>query len=130
MLDTLDDGFWMLPFSSKKQAQIIRQESQITDKKWGKRRELIMAEHRLPNSKKQLEQHWRAWIAQDVFAARRAAATRAKAAAAQIPEYDALRCTTLPPAPLHSTHSNRHTRCPGQAMQFLAAGHKIRIGFL
>jgi hypothetical protein len=31
MLDTLDDVFWMLPFSSKKQAQIIRQENQITD---------------------------------------------------------------------------------------------------
>ena len=52
----------------------------------GKRRDLIMAEHRLPNSKKQLEQHWKA---QDAFSARRAAATRAKAAAADIPEYDA-----------------------------------------
>ncbi len=31
MLDTLDDVFWMLPFSSKEQAQIIRQENQITD---------------------------------------------------------------------------------------------------
>jgi hypothetical protein len=31
MLDTLDDVFWMLPFSSKKQAHIIRQENQITD---------------------------------------------------------------------------------------------------
>ncbi len=36
-----------------------------------------------------LEQDWKAWIAQDAFSARRAAATRAKAAAAQIPEYDA-----------------------------------------
>ncbi len=89
MLETLDDVFWMLPFSSKKQAQIIRQENQITDKKWGKRRNLIMAEHRLPNSKEQLEQHWKAWMAQDAFSGSRAAATRAKAAAAQIPEYDA-----------------------------------------
>ncbi len=57
MLDTLDDVFWMLPFSSKKQAQIIRQEKQITDLEWEKRRDLIIAEHRLPNSKEQLEQH-------------------------------------------------------------------------
>jgi hypothetical protein len=26
--------------------------------------------------------------------------------------------------------SNRHTGCPGQAMQFLVAQHNIRIGFL
>ncbi len=130
MLDTLDDVFRMLPFSSKKQAQIIRQENQISDEEWEKRRELIMAEHRLPNSKEQLEQHWKAWIAQNAFSARRAAATRAKAAAAQIPEYDTKQCTTLPPASIHSARSNRHTGCPGQAMQFLAAGHKFRIGFL
>ncbi len=48
-----------------------------------------MAEHRLPNYKEQLEQHWKAWIAQDAFTARRAAANRAKAADEQIPEYDA-----------------------------------------
>jgi hypothetical protein len=90
MLDTLDDVFWMLPFSSKKQAQIIRQENQITDLQWEKRRDLIMAEHRLPNSKEQLEQHRKAWIAQDAFTACRAAATRAKAAAAKIPEYVAV----------------------------------------
>ncbi len=89
MLDTLDDVFWMLPFSSMKQAQIIRQENQITDEEWEKLRELIMAEHRLPNSKEQLEQRWKVWIAQDAFSARRAATTRAKAAAAQIREYDA-----------------------------------------
>jgi hypothetical protein len=40
MLDTLDDVFWMLPFSSKKQAQIIRQENQITDLEWEKLRYL------------------------------------------------------------------------------------------
>ena len=89
LLDTLDDVFWMLPFSSKKQGQIIRQENQITDLEWEKRRDLIMAEHRLPNSKEQLEQHWKAWIAQGAYSARRAAATRAKAAAAEVPEYDA-----------------------------------------
>jgi hypothetical protein len=89
-----------------------------------------MAEYRLPNSKEQLEKHWKAWIAQDAFWARRAAATRAKVAAAEIPQCDALQCTTFPPASLHSIRSNRHTGCPGQAMQFLTAGHKIRIGLL
>ncbi len=86
MIDILDDVFWMLQFSSKKQAQIIGQETQITDEEWEKRRYLIMAEHRLPNSKEQLEQHWKAWIAQDAFSARRVAATRAKEAAEEIPE--------------------------------------------
>ncbi len=54
----------------------------------GKRRDLITAEHRLPDAREQLEQHLKAWIAQDAFTARRAAVTRAKAAAAEIPEYD------------------------------------------
>ncbi len=31
LLDTLDDAFWMLPFSGKKQANIIRQENGILD---------------------------------------------------------------------------------------------------
>ncbi len=90
MIDTLDDArhFWMLPYSSKKQAQIIRQENQITDEKWQKRRDLITAEHRLPAAKEHIEQHWRAWMAQDAFKARRVAATRTKAAAAEIPVYD------------------------------------------
>jgi methionine salvage enolase-phosphatase E1 len=87
MLDTLDDVFWMLPFSSKKQAQIIRQENNISDEEWQKRRDLIMAEHRLPTAKDQLVQQWKVWIAQDAFKARREAATRAQAAA-EIPEYD------------------------------------------
>jgi hypothetical protein len=28
------------------------------------------------------------------------------------------------------TPANRHIGCPGQAMQFLAAGHRLRIEFL
>ncbi len=28
------------------------------------------------------------------------------------------------------TPANRHTGCPGQAIQFLTSGHIIRIGFL
>jgi hypothetical protein len=78
----------MFPFSSKKQEQIIRQENNITDDTWQKRRNQIMAEHRLLAAKEQLEQQWKAWIAQDAFKARREAETCAQAAAA-IPEYDA-----------------------------------------
>ncbi len=47
LLDTLDDVFWMPPFSGKKQSQIIRQENDLTDDDWQKRRNLITAEHRL-----------------------------------------------------------------------------------
>jgi hypothetical protein len=46
------------------------------------------------------------------------------------PEYGAQQFTAWPPASQHATPSNRHTEYHVQAMQFLAAGHKIRIGFL
>jgi hypothetical protein len=75
-VDTLDDAFWMLSFSSKKQAHIILQDNQITDEEWQERRDLITAEHRLPAAKEQLEQHSKAWIAQGAFKARRAAPRR------------------------------------------------------
>jgi hypothetical protein len=81
-----------------------RQEYQITDDEWQKRSDLITAEHRLP-AEEQLEQHWKAWIAQ----ARRTAAARTKAAAAEIPEYGAEQFTTLPPASQHNTLSKRHS---------------------
>ena len=90
----------MLPFSSKKQAQIVWQENDISYDAWEKRREQIMPEHRLPTAKDQLVQQWKAWITQDEFKACRDAATRAQAAAA-IPKYDVflawyiLVCTSL-----------------------------------
>ncbi len=86
-LDTLDYVFWKLPFSSKKQAQIIRQKNNITVDIWQKHRDQITAEHRLPHAAEQLAQQWKAWVAQDVFKTRREAATCAQAAA-EIPEYD------------------------------------------
>ena len=87
MLDTLDDVFWMLPFSSKKQAQIIRQDNDIMDDVWEKRRDKIMAEHRLPQAREQLAKQWKEWIAQDSFKERRAAAIREQAAT-ELPEFD------------------------------------------
>jgi hypothetical protein len=48
MPDTLNDVFWMLTFSSKKQAQTIQQEDQVTDEEMQSHRDLITAEHRLP----------------------------------------------------------------------------------
>ena len=77
MLDTLDDFFWMLPFSSKKQAQIIQHENDVTNEVWQTRRDKIAAEHRIPIAKEQLAQLWKVWIAQDAFKARREAATHA-----------------------------------------------------
>ena len=67
LLDTLDDVFWMLPFSGKKQSQIIRQENDLTDDDWQKRRNLITAEHRLEGARDQLRTQWKAWIKQDAF---------------------------------------------------------------
>ena len=89
MLDTLDDVFWMLPFSSKKQAEIIRQENNMLNDFWEKRRDKIMAEHRLPHGREQpeLAKQWKEWIALDSFKERRAAAIRVQAAT-ELPEFD------------------------------------------
>ena len=88
MLDTLDDAFWMLPFSGKKQSQIIRQENDFTDDAWQKRRNLITAEHRLENARDQLMTQWKAWIKQDAVKGSSQAGTEAPAANPSIPEYD------------------------------------------
>ena len=87
MLDTLDDVFWMLPFSSKKQAQIIRQENQIPDEDWQKYRKNIASDHRLPDAREQLMQSWKAWIAQDAFKPRREAAARPRTSL-EVPMFD------------------------------------------
>ena len=88
LLDTLDDVFWMLPFSGKKQSQIIRQENDLTDDDWQKRRNQITAEHRLEGARDQLRNQWKAWIKQDAFKASSQAGPRPPAARQAIPEYD------------------------------------------
>jgi hypothetical protein len=85
MFDTLDDVSWMLPFSSKKQPQIIWQEIQVTDEEWQNRRDLITAEHRL-HPKKTSCAALEIVDSSGCIKARRAAAARAKAAAAEILE--------------------------------------------
>ncbi len=88
MLDTLDDAFWMLPFSGKKQSQIIRQENDLTDDDWHKRRNQITAEHRLEGARDQLRTQWKAWIKQNAIKASSLAGPGAPAANPSIPEYD------------------------------------------
>ncbi len=90
LLDTLDDVFWMLPFSGKKQSQIIRQENDLTDDDWQKRRNIITAEHRLENARDQLMTQWKAswWIKQDAVKASSQVGPGAPAANPSIPEYD------------------------------------------
>mmetsp|Transcript_60150 Transcript_60150/g.125844 ORF Transcript_60150/g.125844 Transcript_60150/m.125844 type:complete len:89 (+) Transcript_60150:462-728(+) len=87
MLDLLDDVFWMLPFSSRKQSDLIRQENNISSDIWVTRREQICAEHRLPDARTQLQQTWKTWIHQDEFRERREAATQA-AQSRELPVYD------------------------------------------
>ncbi len=87
MLDTLDDVFWMLPFSSKKQSHIVRQENGLTDEDWLKRRDQITAEHR-NGARDQLRTQWKAWINQDSFKAGSQAAPRAPTGDPTIPEFD------------------------------------------
>ena len=90
LLDTLDDVFWMLPFSSKKQANIIRQENGILYETWQARRDLISKEHKHADARKQLADKWKMWIGQESFKQRREAAKAKQQAAAQpeLPEFD------------------------------------------
>ena len=88
LLDTLDDAFWMLPFSSKKQAQIVRQENDLTEDDWQRRRDQIINEHRLDGARDQLRTQWKAWINQNVSKAVSQAEPRSPATAQEIPEYD------------------------------------------
>ena len=88
LLDTLDDVFWMLPFSGKKQSQIIRQENDLTEDDWQKRRNLITAEHRLENARDQLKTQWKAWIKKDAVQAGSQAGQGAPATDHTLPEYD------------------------------------------
>ena len=71
-LDTLDDAFFMLPFSSRKQAELIRQEKNIPEDFWQTRRALLSAKHKDTDARKQLKEGWKQWIGQDSFAERRA----------------------------------------------------------
>jgi hypothetical protein len=77
----------MLPFSSKKQANKIRH---ILDEDWQRRRDLISAEHKHADVRKQLADGWKMWIGQDSFRARREAAKAQSHATAQLehPVYD------------------------------------------
>ncbi len=80
----------MLPFSGKKQSQIIRQpeENGYTYDDWQKRRNLITAEHRLENARDKLMTQWKAWIKQDAIKGSSQAGPAAPAANPSIPEYD------------------------------------------
>ena len=63
---TLDD-FWMLPFSRKKQANLIRQENKIPDDDWQKRHEQLSATHKHAEAHAQLIKGWKELIGQKSF---------------------------------------------------------------
>ena len=84
-LDTIDDVFWMLPFSSVRQAQLVCQDRNITVDDWTERRERLVQEHRRDAARKQL---WKAWVASEHFQKTKAAAEESATAEAEIPEYD------------------------------------------
>ncbi len=90
LLDTLDDAFFMLLFSSRKQAKLIRQDKNIPDDVWQTRRALLSAEHKHTDASKQLIQGWKQWIGHDSFAERRAKEMdqAPEAAHEELQEYD------------------------------------------
>ena len=75
-LDTLDDAFFMLPFSSRKQAELIRQEKCIPEDFWQNRRSLLSAEHQHKDARQQLRESWKQWIGQDTGRVRGAQSAR------------------------------------------------------
>ena len=66
LLDLIDEVFWMLPFSSARQAKRVRQENHITDEVWNARRKMIRDEHRLPKARAELERLWKERVAKDI----------------------------------------------------------------
>jgi hypothetical protein len=87
-LDTIDDVFWMLPFSSVRQAQRVCQDHIISMDDWTKRREKIMQEHRQEGAREQLTAPWKEWVASDSFKAKMAAKEPAERGGEDIPECD------------------------------------------
>jgi hypothetical protein len=53
--------FWHLPFSSKNQAKLVRQDNRdnITEEMWNARSKTIRAEHRHPNARDELSRLWK-----------------------------------------------------------------------
>ena len=87
-LDVLDDAFWMLPFSSVRQAQLVCQDHHITIDDWTKRREKIMGEHRKDGAREQLTASWKAWVASEAFQEKKAVADEGTIAGEELPEHD------------------------------------------
>ena len=89
-LDVLDDAFWMLPFSSVRQSQLVRQDHHISidDAQWTQRREKIMGEHRRDGAREQLTESWKAWIASEAFQEMKAVADEGGNVGEDVLEHD------------------------------------------
>ncbi len=87
-LDTIDDVFWMLPFSSVRQAQLVCQDHNISMEDWNRRREKIMEEHQHAGAREQLTARWKSWVASNSFKEKMAAKEPAERGGEDIPECD------------------------------------------
>jgi hypothetical protein len=61
----IDDLFWFLPFSSKSQADNVRERMELPEDSWIAKREEVRAEHLLDQAAKDLKDGWKAWIAEN-----------------------------------------------------------------
>ena len=61
----IDDLFWFLPFSSKSQADDVRERMELPEDSWIAKREEVRAEHLLDQAAKDLKDGWKAWIAEN-----------------------------------------------------------------
>jgi hypothetical protein len=65
LLDTIDHVFWMLPFSSIREANRVRHDNGIRAEEWSNRRRVISAEHSLDNARAELARLWKEWMRRD-----------------------------------------------------------------
>ena len=87
-LDVFDDAFWMLPFSSVRQSQLVCQDHHISidNSRWTKHREKIMGEHRKDGAREQLTASWKAWVASEAFQEMKAVEDEGAIAGEELPE--------------------------------------------
>jgi hypothetical protein len=58
----IDHLFWFLPFSSPKQAHEMLAKKELSDENWTTKREVVQAEHLLPQAAEDLRKGWKTWI--------------------------------------------------------------------
>ena len=65
-LQMLDQVFWNLPFTSAKQATVVREEFNYPEADWQAKREELEKEHNADGARDQLRAGWLQWLGEAV----------------------------------------------------------------